>query len=255
MYIDTHCHYEDEAFDADREEVIEKIRAAGCAALVDCAQDYETSVKILEMAEKYDFMYAAVGIHPEQADTFSRESIDKIKKLCNNKKVVAIGETGLDYHWDNVPRERQQENFRANIRLSKELGLPLVVHDRDAHRDTLDIMIEEDVPPGMAVLHCFSGSREMAEEVASRGWYFSFGGAVTFKSAKKFPEIIRSIPDELLMIETDAPYMAPEPLRGRRNDSSLLPHVIAKIAEIKNVNVEEVKALTTANAKRFFGLC
>lgn len=254
MYIDTHCHYEDEAFSADRREVLLNIIKSDCIKVVDCAIDVESSKKILSLAEEYDFLYAAVGIHPEEALKYSPEAMEEIRRLAAHKKVVAIGETGLDYHWDFAPKDVQQENFRANIRLSKELGLPLVVHDREAHQDTLDIMYEENVPEEKAVLHCFSGSLEMAREVAKHGWYFSFGGAVTFKNAKKFVDIINFIPEDKLMLETDAPYMTPEPFRGTRNDSTKIPYTIAKIAEIKGVSAEKIEKITTDNAIRFFGL-
>lgn len=255
MFIDTHCHYEDAQFSEDFEDVFKKIREAGCIKLVDCAQDLETSLKILEMANKYDFIYAAVGIHPEEALKYNDNIINEIKKLAlSNKKVVAIGETGLDYHYEIAPREIQKENFKANLKLSLETGLPVVVHDREAHEDTLDILDELKIPEGKAVFHCFSGSLEMAKIVAKRGYYFSFGGAVTFKNAKKFEEILKYIPNDLLMLETDAPYMAPEPHRGTRNDSSNIPYIIAKIAQIKGQKEAEVENYTIANSMRFFGI-
>lgn len=255
MFIDTHAHYEDESFDEDRAAVLEKVRSSGCIKVVDCAQDIETSLKILEMTREYDFIYAAVGIHPEEALKYDIYSINKIKDLArSNKKVVAIGETGLDYYHEFAPRDVQKENFRANIQIARELDLPVIVHDRDAHEDTLKILEEEKVPAGKAVFHCFSGSLEMAKIVATHGWYFSFGGAVTFKNAKKFVDILKFIPDDLIMLETDSPYMAPEPVRGTRNDSSNIKHIIAKIAEIKGCSEDMLEERTNANAKRFFGL-
>lgn len=255
MFIDVHAHYEDEKFDTDRDEVIAKITDAGCEAIVDCAQDYETSLRISEMTEKYPRLFGAVGIHPHEALSYNNDNINKIKDIIlSNKKIVAVGETGLDYHYDFAPRDVQKENFRANIELSQEVNLPLVVHDREAHEDTLMIMNEMRVEPEKAMIHCFSGSREMAEIIAKKGWYFSVGGAVTFKNARRIIEALPVIPNELLMLETDCPYMTPEPFRGRRNDSSMIPYTAAKIAEVKGIAVEELYHITNENAKRFFGL-
>ncbi len=253
-YIDTHAHYNDEAFSEDRESVLEEIREAGCEAVVNCAEDYPSSLECVKLAEEHPFVFAAAGIHPHKAFTYSPEIMEKIEALAKHPKVVAIGEAGLDYHYDFSPRDVQKVCFAENIRLAKRTGKPVVVHDREAHEDTLEIMKNERIPEGGAVLHCFSGSAEMAKIVAKHGWYFSIGGAVTFKNARRVIEALAVIPDELLMLETDCPYMTPVPFRGTRNNSALIPYTAAAIAEVKGVSAEEICELTTANAKRFFGI-
>ncbi len=253
-YIDTHAHYNDEAFSEDRESVLEEIREAGCEAVVNCAEDYPSSLECVKLAEEHPFVFAAAGIHPHKAFTYSPEIMEKIEALAKHPKVVAIGEAGLDYHYDFSPRDVQKVCFAENIRLAKRTGKPVVVHDREAHEDTFEIMKNERIPEGGAVLHCFSGSAEMAKIVAKHGWYFSIGGAVTFKNARRVIEALAVIPDELLMLETDCPYMTPVPFRGTRNNSALIPCTAAAIAEVKGVSAEEICELTTANAKRFFGI-
>ena len=254
MFIDTHAHYDDEAFDEDRDSLILSLRSGGVDAVVNAAQDTETSLKCIALAEKYDFFYAAVGIHPHEANKYNVGVMEELAKLASHPKVVAIGETGLDYHYDFSPRDIQKESFRANIRLAKRLGLPVVVHDREAHSDVFEILSEENVGPGKAVYHCFSGSAEYAREIAKKGWYFSIGGSVTFKNASKIKEAVAAVPDELLMLETDCPYMAPVPLRGTRNDSRNIEHTARQIALIRDTDYEFICKLTNMNAKRFFGL-
>lgn len=254
MFIDTHAHYDDNAFDQDRETLLSGLKDKGVDIIVNCGQDIETSKKCVALAEKYDFVYATVGFHPHEASKYSPDAMEEIKRLAGHKKVVAIGETGLDYHYDFSPRDVQKENFRANIRLALELGLPVVVHDREAHQDTFDILCEEKVPQGKAVYHCYSGSAEFAKLIAKKGWYFSIGGSVTFKNAEKVREAVAVIPDELLMLETDCPYMSPVPLRGTRNDSSNIRFTAEEIARVRNSDYESVCKLTGDNAKRFFGI-
>ncbi len=254
MFIDTHAHYDDEAFDEDRELLLESLRAKGVDLIVNAAQDVETTVRCIALAEKFDFIYATAGIHPHEANKYNEETILRIETLAKHPKVVAIGETGLDYHYDFSPRDVQKANFRANIRLAKKLGLPVVVHDREAHADTLEILEEEGVTPAGAVYHCFSGSAEYAKIVAKHGWYFSIGGSVTFKNASKIKEAVAVIPGELLMLETDCPYMSPVPLRGTRNNSANIMYTAKEIADIKGMEYEELCRLTNENAKRFFGL-
>jgi len=255
LFFDTHAHYTDEAFAEDRDEMILACRRAGLVGAVNCGTDHGSSLECVKIAEKYDFLYAAAGIHPEEALKYTDAEMEKIRGLMSHPKVVAVGETGLDYYYsDGAPKEVQQANFIANIRLALETGKPVIVHDREAHADTLDILKRENVPEGKAVFHCYSGSPEMAREIAGRGWFFSFGGALTFKNAKRAVASAAEIPMELLMLETDCPYMAPEPLRGTRNTSANIPFVAMKLAEIKGLDPEEVMALTTANACRFFGI-
>ncbi len=254
MFIDTHAHYDDEAFNDDRYELLASLPAKGVDAVVNAAQDYETALNCIRLAEKFEFVYAAAGIHPHEANKYNEAEIAKIEALAMHPKVVAIGETGLDYHYDFSPRDVQKENFRANIRLGLKLGLPIIVHDREAHLDTFEILSEEKVPAGMAVYHCFSGSAEYARQIAAKGWYFSIGGSVTFKNAVKVKEAVAVIPEELLMLETDCPYMAPVPLRGSRNNSANIELVAKEIAAVKCSDYEQICKVTSDNARRFFGL-
>lgn len=254
MFIDTHAHYDDEAFDVDREELLYSVHSRGTEFIINAAQDYKTSVVCVEMAEKYPFVYATVGVHPHEAGKATAEDLERIEKLAQHNKVVAVGEAGLDYHYNFSTEQDQKKIFIANIEISKRVGKPIVVHDREAHGDILDIMKASDIKPGGAVIHCFSGSAEMAKVVASHGWYFSVGGAVTFKNARRIIEALDVIPDELLLLETDCPYMTPEPFRGKRNDSSYIEYTARKIAEIKGISYEELCELTNTNARRFFAI-
>ncbi|MBQ8165071.1 MAG: TatD family hydrolase [Clostridia bacterium] len=254
MFIDTHAHYDDEAFDIDREEVLKKVHDGGTECIINAAQDYKTSLTCVEMAEKYPFMYAAVGVHPHEAEKASLKDLELIEELAKHEKVVAIGEAGLDYHYNFSSEQEQKRIFAANIEISKRVGKPIVVHDREAHSDVLDMMRDADIKPGGAVVHCFSGSAEMAKIVASKGWFFSVGGAVTFKNARRIIEALAVIPDELLMLETDCPYMTPVPFRGRRNDSSYIEYTARKIAEIKGISYEMLCEMTNANARNFFAI-
>ena len=253
MFFDTHAHLDDEAFDADRDELIASFADAGVTRVLNASSDMPSSYATVSLCEKYDFIYGAVGIHPEAADRRVSGDIEKLAELTKKKNIVAIGETGLDYYWDNVPREIQQEVFREHCALAAELSLPLVVHDREAHKDCFDILGEF---PGLqrVVYHCFSGSVEYARELVKRGYYFSFGGAVTFKNAKHAPEVIKAVPRDRIMLETDCPYMAPVPFRGKRNHPGYVPHIAAKISELWSVSPEEVGRITTENALSFFGI-
>ncbi|MBE7064734.1 MAG: TatD family deoxyribonuclease [Ruminococcaceae bacterium] len=253
MFIDTHAHYDDDAFDADRDELLLKVHKNGTEAIINAAQDYKTSLVCVELAEKYPFLYATVGVHPHEAANATDEELILIEKLAAHNKVVAIGEAGLDYHYNFSPVDDQKRIFAANIEISGRVGKPIVVHDREAHSDVLEMMAA-NIQPGGAVVHCFSGSAEMAKVIASKGWYFSVGGAATFKNARRIIEALAVIPDELLMLETDCPYMTPEPFRGKRNDSSYIEYTAKRIAEIKGMTYEELCAVTNANARRFFAI-
>ena len=254
MFIDTHAHYDDDAFDIDRDELLKNVHKNGTEIIVNAAQDYRTSRICVEMAEKHPFVYATVGVHPHEAVKACDVDLERIEKLAMHKKVVAIGEAGLDYHYNFSPVEDQKRIFAANIEISKSIGKPIVVHDREAHNDVLDMMKGSHIKPGGAVVHCFSGSAEMAKVIASKGWYFSVGGAVTFKNARRIIEALAVIPDDLLMLETDCPYMTPEPFRGKRNDSSYIEYTAKKIAVIKGMSYEELCAITNANSHRFFAI-
>ncbi len=252
MYFDTHAHLDDEAFSPDRDELILSFADAGVTRVLNASSDMESCYETVRLCKKYDFIYGAVGIHPEAADRFSENDIEELAALSREKNIVAIGEVGLDYYWDDIPREVQKKAFRAQAALAESLSLPLVVHDREAHRDCFDILGE--FPSLRVVYHCFSGSAEYARELTRRGYYFSFGGAVTFKNARHAPEVLASVPRERIMLETDCPYMAPVPYRGKRNHPGFIPHIAAKIAEIWGVAPEEVGRITTENALRFFDI-
>ncbi|MBE7057246.1 MAG: TatD family deoxyribonuclease [Ruminococcaceae bacterium] len=254
MFIDAHAHYEDEAFDADRVEIFEKIQKAGCEAVIDAAQDVKTAELILSMAEQYPFLYANIGVHPHCAALFKDEDMGEIEEMAKHPKCVAVGEIGLDYHYDFSPRDRQKQVFREHIRLARKISKPVVVHDREAHQDTLDILQEEKADECGCLIHCYSGSREMAKIIMKRDYYVSIGGAVTFKNARHIIEALEVIPLERILLETDCPYMTPVPYRGKRNDSELIPFTAKKIAEIKSVSLDSVFEITRNNTKDFFGL-
>ncbi|MBP3392572.1 MAG: TatD family hydrolase [Clostridia bacterium] len=259
MLIDTHAHYDDAKFAEDLETCLEDARAAGVSHIVNAAQDLATTRKIMEMSKTFPYIYGTAGIHPHEAGKADASHYEAIRRLTAGEeaarnKIVAIGETGLDYYYDFSPREVQKENFTRHIEIALEVGLPLVVHDRDAHEDCLEILDQNGAFSGKVVFHCYSGSLEFARILAEKGCYFSFGGAITFKNAKKFPEILRGIPADRLMLETDCPYMTPEPHRGKRNSSAYLPLVAGKMAEILGKSVSEIETLTSANAKVFYGI-
>lgn len=250
--FDSHAHYDDERFDGDREELLERIHREGVEYIMTIGADLPTSRAAKALAERYDFMYFAAGIHPEQAGEAPEDWLTELKALARHPKCRAVGEIGLDYYWaENPPRERQLALFRQQIMLAKELALPVIIHDREAHADTLEVL-RELRPAG--VLHCFSGSAEMAREAAALGLYMGFTGAITFKNARKAPQAAAAVPDDQLLIETDCPYMAPEPYRGKRCDSSMLPRVAERLAEIRGTTAQEIAASTCRNAKRLFGI-
>ena len=247
---DTHAHLDDRAFIDDRHAVIEKIRNSGVAFINNIAADMESSRTSIELAEKYDFIYATVGVHPSDTKDMTDADIETLKNLAAHKRVVAIGEIGLDYHYDDTDPETQKIWFRKQLDLAKELDMPVVIHDRESKGECINILKEKNISNG--VFHCFSGSAEIAKAVLKMGFYISFTGVLTFKNARRAIEALEIIPLDRLFIETDCPYMAPEPFRGTRNDSSLVYRVAEKIAEIKGLDVQEVINITTENAKRFF---
>ena len=245
--FDTHAHYDDEAFDADRDAVL----AAFDGLVIDPGCTLASSQAAVDLAARHPHVYAAVGIHPEDCDGFQDEDLTELRQLLERPKVVAIGEIGLDYSWkENPPREFQEQVFRRQIELALELDLPIIVHDREAHGDSLRIVL--DYPGLRGVFHCFSGSPEMAAELMKRGWYLGFDGPITYKNAKRAPEVAAVTPLERIVVETDAPYMAPVPMRGKRNDSRYLPYVIEKLAEWKGVTAEEMTRVTWENGRRLF---
>ncbi len=251
--FDTHAHYDADQFASDREAVLTALPAAGVGLVVDPGCDVASSREAAALAERFDHVYAAAGIHPEDCAGCTDADFDAIRELCRREKVVAVGEIGLDYYWkENPPRDFQEQVFRRQIELALELDLPVIIHDREAHGDSLRIVL--DYPGLRGVFHCFSGSPEMAQELLKRGWYLGFDGPITYKNAKRAPEVAAITPMDRIVIETDAPYMAPVPFRGKRNDSRLLPYVVEKLAEWKSVTPEEMTDITWQNGKRLFGL-
>lgn len=251
--FDTHAHYDSSAFNPDREAVLAALPEAGVALVVDPGCDLPTSWAALALAEQFPHVYAAVGIHPEDCAGYTDADLDALRQLCRHDKAVAIGEIGLDYYWaENPPREFQQQVFRRQLELALELDMPVIIHDREAHGDCLAIVKEY---PGLrGVFHCFSGSPEMAAELLKRGWYLGFDGPITYKNAKRAPEVAAMTPLDRILVETDSPYMTPVPFRGKRNDSRYLPYVLEKLAEWKGVTTEEMTDITFANGKRLFGI-
>ena len=253
MLFDTHAHYYSEAFDPDRDEVLSALPAAGVGLVLCPGCDLPTSRQSIDLAERYPHVYAAAGVHPEDALGLPADWLDQVAAMTRHPKVKAIGEIGLDYYWpENPPRDLQQQVLRQQLALAQELQLPVIIHDRDAHADTMDIVRE--FPRVRGVFHCFAGSVEMARELVDRGWYLSFNGAATFKNARKAPEVIRAVPMERLMIETDAPYLTPVPYRGRRNDSTYVHLVAERIAQLRDMTPAAVEQATWDNGKRFFGI-
>ena len=251
--FDTHAHYDSGGFNADRDEVLSSLPASGVALVVDPGCDVPSSQAAVALAEKYPHVYAAVGIHPGDCAGCTDADFEAIRTLCGHEKVVAVGEIGLDYYWeDNPPKEFQQMVFRRQIELALELDLPVIVHDREALGDSLAVVL--DYPALRGVFHCFSGSPEMAQELLKRGWYLGFDGPITYKNAKRAPEVAAVTPLDRIVVETDAPYLTPVPYRGKRNDSRYLPYVVEKLAEWKNVSPEEMERITWENGLRLFGL-
>ena len=249
--FDVHAHYDDEKFDADREEVLSSMAEKNVICIVNAGTDIETSRKTLNYCEKYDFMYGAVGIHPEFADKLPQNYLKEIENMAMHEKAVAIGEIGLDYYWDGVPRDIQKKVFTEQLELAYKLSMPVVIHDRDAHGDTMEIL-RKYKPKG--IMHCFSGSVEMCREIVRLGMSISLGGVVTFKNARHSVEVAKYIPLDRLMLETDAPYLAPVPFRGKRCDSSMIMMTAERIAEIKGISVEDVLRVTAENACRMYGI-
>ncbi|MGG0412454.1 TatD family hydrolase [Peribacillus simplex] len=254
MLFDTHVHVNAEQFNEDLEDVMERAKEAGVNNMVVVGFDRPTIKRAMELIEAYDFMYAAVGWHPVDAIDMTEEDLQWIEELSNHPKVVAIGEMGLDYHWDKSPKDVQMEVFRKQIRLAKKVGLPIIIHNREATADIVNILKEEEASMVGGIMHCFSGSAETALECINMNFYISLGGPVTFKNAKKPKEVAAAVPLDRLLIETDCPYLAPHPYRGKRNEPSYVKLVAEQIAEIKQLTIEEVSQATTENAKKLFGI-
>jgi len=247
--FDSHSHYDDDRFQDVLDELLPKIHSMGVERIVNCGCDNETNKKSLSIADKFDFVYSAVGIHPCNID--SGTTVDDIREFAKHKKCVAIGEIGLDYYWEPQKKEAQKSIFIEQILLAKELDLPVIVHDRDAHGDVLEIL-KEYKPKG--VVHSFSGSVEMAQEILKIGMYLGIGGVITFNNAKKLPDVVKMLPLDRLLLETDAPYLTPVPFRGKTNHSEMIYLTAQKIAEIKNLKLEEILNFSYNNARNLFGL-
>ena len=249
--FDTHAHYDDEAFDSDRESLVLSLKDRGVVGIVSCGCDIASTVANQNLSHSFDDFYFAAGFHPENLEDFSVEDLEKLEPFFADEKCVAVGEIGLDYHWMNSTKEKQRELFVAQIEIAKAKGLPVIVHDREAHGDTLDIL-KATKPSG--VLHCFSGSVEMAREVIKLGMFLGFNGVATFKNARKIPEVIKGIPLDRIVLETDCPYLAPEPHRGKLNDSSYIPFIAQRIGEILGISAQEVLDVTNKNARALYNL-
>ncbi len=252
MLFDTHAHYDDEQFDGDRDALLSSMIENGVSLIVNAASNLASSKIGLEIADKYPFVYAAVGVHPHDAKTMDDGTVIALEELLRHPKAVAVGEIGLDYHYDLSPRDVQQKRLREQLELAESVKRPVIIHEREAPRDMLDIL--GDYPRVRGVFHCFSGSWETAKILLDKGWYLSFTGVVTFKNARRSHEVILNMPKDRLMIETDCPYLAPEPVRGRRNSSLNLHYTAEKIGALLGISAEEAAMLTMENGKRFFGI-
>ena len=251
--FDTHAHMDDRAFDTDREELLRSLPSQGLTLVMNPGCSLESSRNAARLAREYDYIYAAVGSHPDAADEVNEAVLAEYRELCKlNPKIKAIGEIGLDYHYEDIPREIQLQAFRAQMELARELNLPAIVHERDAHEDGMAVV--RDFPEVTGVFHCYSGSAEMARQLVDRGWYIGFTGVLTFKNARKAIEVASSIPLDRIVLETDCPYMAPEPFRGRRNDPGKLYRMAQRLAELRGRELEEIQAITTENGKRLYRL-
>jgi TatD DNase family protein len=245
LYFDSHAHYDDRRFDPDRDQVVASLKGAGIGGVLNAASDLASSRAALALAQKYDFFWAAAGVHPHEAAGLDDPTLSAIERLCREKKVVAVGEIGLDYHYDHAPRDIQRAAFERQLALSRELDMPVVIHSRDAAQDTLEL-VKKYRPQG--VIHCFSGSAELAGEYAAMGMYIGFTGVVTFPNARRPLEAARALPLSRLLIETDCPYMAPVPFRGHRCDSTMLPHTAAAIAAARGMDADALVRATWENA-------
>ena len=251
--FDTHAHYDSGAFNADRLEVLASMPGQGVELILNPGCDLDSSKTAVELAERFPFVYAAVGVHPSDCEGFSQDTVDELRALAAHSKVRAVGEIGLDYYWkDNPPHDFQKEVFHTQLELAEELGLPVIVHDREAHGDSLAMVRE--FPGVRGVMHCYSGSLEDAKTLVRLGWMLSFTGVVTYKNARKSLEVIDWLPMDRVMIETDSPYLTPEPFRGKRNDSGRVYRVAETIAQVKGISPEEAAEITLENGKRFFGI-
>lgn len=254
MIFESHAHYDDEAFDTDREALLLSLRERGIGTVLNIGASLSGSEETVKLAEQYPFLYGAVGVHPSEIGELNEESFARLHALCAHEKVVAVGETGLDYHYPEPEAALQKEWFERQLMLARETKLPVIIHSREAAKDTLDLMKALHAEEIGGVVHCFSYGKEMAREYLAMDFYFGIGGVITFQNAKKLKEAVTYIPMEKILLETDSPYLAPEPHRGERNTSLNLPYVVEAIAELKGISREEVEKVTEENARRLFRL-
>ena len=252
MLFDTHAHFDHRKFDADREALLASLPEKNVSLLMNIGCDLSSSLKSVALSEQYPFIYCAVGSHPDAADSLTEQTLQMYRQLAARPKVRAIGEIGLDYHYEDVPRRQQLLAFEQQLELAQELDLPVVIHEREAHGDCLDVL--RNHPKARGVFHCFSGSWEMAKKLTDQGWYLGFTGVITFHNARRAVEVAQKMPLDRMVIETDCPYMAPEPHRGVRNDSGFLRYMAQKLAELRGVSLEEMAAITMENGRRLFAI-
>lgn len=252
--FDTHAHYDDEAFDEDRDRLLEQLPQEGIGKLVNVGASLASCQKTIELMEKYDYIYGALGVHPNETGELNEEKFAWLKKICRQEKCVAVGEIGLDYYWDEPEREVQKKWFARQLELARELSLPVIIHSRDAAKDTIDVMKEGNAEQIGGVIHCYSYTKETARTFLDMGFYFGIGGVLTFSNAKKLKEAVEYIPMDKIVLETDCPYLAPVPNRGKRNSSLNIPYVIQALAAIKNLPEAEIRDKTWENAHRLYRL-
>ena len=251
MIFESHAHYDDEQFKEDREALLNSMQENGIGTIINVGATFQSCKEVVQLAQKYPFIYAAVGVHPDEVGILDEEKFAYLKTQCQKEKVVAVGEIGLDYYWDNEAHEIQKKWFQRQLELARELDLPVIIHSRDAAADTLEMM--QQYAKGLrGVIHCFSYSKEMAKEYVKMGFYIGVGGVVTFKNSKKLKEIVTELPLEKILLETDSPYLAPAPNRGKRNSSLNIPYIAQEIADLKGISYEEVVACTEKNGRDLF---
>ncbi len=252
MIFESHAHYDDEAFEQDREELLASMQARGIGAVINVSASAEGIERTVELTQRYPFIWGAVGVHPDEVGTMDSGTLERMRELCGEEKIVAVGEIGLDYYWDKENHDRQKEWFVRQMDVAREMKKPIIVHSREAAADTLQVMKDARAGEIGGVIHCFSYAKEMAREYLNMGFYLGIGGVVTFKNARKLKEVVEYAPLESILVETDSPYLAPVPNRGKRNSSLNLPYIIEEIARIKQVSAAEVERITEANARKLF---
>ena len=253
MIFDTHAHYDDKQFDEDRDQILSSMQEQGVGTIVDASATVDSWERVLELTKRYPFVYGMIGVHPDEVGDLNEENFARMEQLLHEEKVVAVGEIGLDYYWDKEQHEIQKEWFIRQLQLARKLNMPVNIHSREAAQDTMEIM-KKYAADMKSIIHCYSYSKEMAEEYVKMGYLLGIGGVVTFKNAKKLKEVVKAVPLSHIVLETDCPYLAPEPNRGKRNASSNLIYVAQTIAELKGTTTEEVIAVTEENARKFYGL-